>query len=101
MKEEFLQEHNFNEEFHTEENLGIFLDQKAAQVNEFEKRLAQDLMCVAGEENIIRTVVMAALETEGLDMRKPEIIVESVLANPEIKAEMLNMAENIMRQNLQ
>ena len=101
MKEEFIQEHNFTEEYLEESRSKVLLDQKEQKVLEFKKRLASDLTYRTDPEEIIQAVVATALEIEGLNTADPAIIVEAVLANPSVRAEMLAMADELCRGNLQ
>ncbi len=101
MREEYLQENYFHEEsvFTNEHSPGLLPDTKAAKTLEFVSKLEQTLPYAAKEREIIRNIVLAALSTEGVDL-KPDIIVEAVFANPERKAQFLKMAERIMKKNI-
>jgi hypothetical protein len=53
------------------------------------------------ERQIIQTVVMAALETEQIVFKDPDILVEAVIRNPRLHDEVLAFAEQFLTQNLQ
>jgi len=100
MREEFLQEHSFNEEYQQENQDSIVLDYKAQKIQEFEKRLAAELAYITDPEETVRTVVMAALEIENIGV-KADIVVAAALADPIVCGEMLAMAEEIRQKNIQ
>lgn len=100
MREEFMQEHLFNEEYLQENTGEVIVDYKAQKIQDFEKRLAADLAYITDPEETIRVVVSAALEVEALPL-KPDMVVEAAINDPEIRAEMLAMAEEIRQKNIQ
>ena len=99
MREEFMQEHLFHEEY-LQENESLVIDYRAQKIQEFEKRLAAELAYITDPEETVRTVVSAALQVENLEL-KSDIVVQAALADPVVRAEMLAMAEEIRQKNIQ
>lgn len=101
MREKYLQENYPREEsvFTNEHSPGLLANTKTAKTLEFVSKLEQTLTYAAKEKDIIRNIVLAALSTEGLEL-KPDIIIEAILAEPTRKAQFLKMAEGIMKKNI-
>lgn len=53
------------------------------------------------ERQLIQTVICAALETEHIVFKDPNILVEAVIRNPQKRAEILSFAESILSENIQ
>jgi hypothetical protein len=97
--EEFLREYNFDETVVPQEDAVIF-GMQPDTMQRFTECLERRLV-ITDEKSMVQSVVMAALEVEGLELKHPEMITEAVLANPEMKAEALGFVESILNKNLQ
>ncbi|MDR2431436.1 MAG: hypothetical protein LBD99_04205 [Candidatus Margulisbacteria bacterium] len=70
----------------------------AADVSRFEELLKRRLspaIC-ASKEAAVQNVIMAALEANGIQLAKPEIIIEAALCDSEVSAEIMALADKIM-----
>lgn len=71
------------------------------KISSFTALCAARLMPTTDEKQLIQTIVMAALETEHIVFKDPEILIEAVIRNPRLREEMLAFAEQLLTQNLQ
>lgn len=71
------------------------------KVASFTALCAARLMPTTDERHIVQTVVMAALETEQIMFKDPDILVEAVIRNPRMRDSVLAFAEQLLTQNLQ
>ena len=55
----------------------------------------------ASAKSTVQNVIMAALEAGGIQLSRPEVIVEAAVNDPEISAEILEIADQTMLHNLQ
>lgn len=101
MRDEFLEEHHFEEDVIHQEEQSVLLGMPVDNLDRFKMILKSRVYNTADEREVMQMVVMAALEAEGLKLRRPEVIVEALLANPEMRAEAVCYVEEILKGNIQ
>lgn len=97
---------DMNLDFHTYESF-VPEEQSVCMLVPADKVAAFSALCKArlpmttDERQLIQTVICAALETEHLVFKDPDILVEAVIRNPHKRAEILCFAESILAENIQ
>ena len=94
-----LEFHNYEEV--VPESAPMCLLVPADKVKAFTALCEARLMPTTDERQIIQTVVMAALETEQIVFKDPDILVEAVIRSPRMHEGVLAFAEQLLTQTLQ
>ena len=76
------------------------LDLGASYFAEMLKQRLTPAVCAITRDTV-QNVVMAALDAGGIQLASPEIIVEAALSDPEITAEICELADKVLSQEIQ